>query len=352
MATTTVSDAVVVPQDDGTGLASKDPNSAAAVALLSDFNGTPGVRSGLGFTRDDANDQIDIGPGFAFIRDDSSSTGGSRGSGGNAQIQAGSATYDTELPAEQIYCVVVPTTVSVAVTDATSSDIWLNITDVTSQNAAEIRSSSGGGTTAEPSDTYLKLGNISDSGSGPATRSSDIKGPSSRIHLQTVTANSSAEVVLDDFASVVFSKYIIELSNVYPSNSGVDLNGRVSIDGGATFESGASDYSYVFKKFKPTGEFRSGDVGAPQIVLFENDGDNSNSNPGSDMTITISGTSSSTTNTFLKYDLSHWNAGDTEFVRMVGGAEYTSTDVVDALRFKYGSGNIAAGTFALYGLVT
>jgi len=161
MATQSVSDAVVTPQSQGTGLASNDDaNSAATVALLSKYRG--GEYHSLSFSGHDAtNDTVDVGPGYAFVRDDSGSTTNDRGTGGNAQAQStGASGFDTELPTEQVYLVVLPTAVTISCTDSTANKIWLNVTDVTSNNSVEIRSDGGGGTTAEPGDTFLTLGEV------------------------------------------------------------------------------------------------------------------------------------------------------------------------------------------------
>jgi len=157
MATQSISDAVVVPQDSGTGY-ERDTIDAAAVALLSEYQGGE-YRNGLQITNRDASaDTISIGSGYAFVRDDSSSTANSRSSSGSPQVQSTlSSGYDTSLPANPVYVVIVPSSTTVSVSDATLSQIWLNIVSVSNNNDVEIRSSSGGGTTAEPSDTYIKL---------------------------------------------------------------------------------------------------------------------------------------------------------------------------------------------------
>lgn len=176
MATTTVSDAVVIPQAKGTGLGSEDDNvDAAAAALLSAYSGGEYVGQGMDFSgHDGTNDQVDIGAGYCFIKDDSSSTSGSRGSGGNAQIQSTSSSgYDTEIPNNQVYLVIFPTSVTIDVSDSTLNQIWVNITDVTSNNSVEVRSDGGGGTTSEPSDTYLKLGEANPDDSSADTRASE-----------------------------------------------------------------------------------------------------------------------------------------------------------------------------------
>lgn len=178
MATTSVSDAVVVPQAKGTGLGSEDDQvDAAASSLLGEFTGDGEyVGGGMTFTGHDAtNDQIDVTSGYCFIEDDSTSTSGDRGSGGNPQIQSTSSSgYDTEIPNNQFYLVIFPTNVTnIDVSDSQLNKVWINITDVTSNNSVEIRTDGGGGTTTAPSDTFLKIGEANPDDSSQDTRAND-----------------------------------------------------------------------------------------------------------------------------------------------------------------------------------
>jgi len=186
MATQTISDAVVVPQSQGTGLAANDePNSAASLALLAEYRG--GEYHSLSFSNHDGtNGAVDVGPGYAFVLDDSGSTANDRGSGGNAQAQSTTTSgFDTELPTEQVYLVVLPTAVTISCTESTLNQIWLNVTDVTSDNSVEIRSDGGAGTTTEPSDTSLKLGEVN-----PNDDRADVN-----ENTDPATAHASVEIV-------------------------------------------------------------------------------------------------------------------------------------------------------------
>lgn len=173
MATTSPADAVVVPQAKGTGLGSEDDNiDAASSALLAGYLGGEYVGSGLQFQNHDAtNDTVDISPGYCFVVDDSTSTAGSRSAGGNPQVQSTSSSgYDTPLPNDPAYLVVLPTSVTVSCSANTLTSVWVNL-DVTANNGVELRTSSGGGTTAAPSDTFLKLGETNPDDSTADTRS-------------------------------------------------------------------------------------------------------------------------------------------------------------------------------------
>lgn len=353
MATTTVSDAVVVPQAKGTGLGSEDDNvDAASAALLAAHSGGEYVRLGMGFTRDDTNNEIDVGAGFCYIIDDSTSTGGSRGSGGNAQIQSTSSSgYDTEIPDDQVYLVIFPTTASVSVSDATASDIWVNITDVTSNNAVELRSSSGGGTTSAPSDTFIKLGNISDSGSGQATRSNDRKGDPAKIRLETQTASSASSVDFTTGINASFDRYVIEVTDVVPANDIVELWLRVSTDGGSSWKSGASDYAYHNNIFDSGGtNNKDSSSGDSKIILSGNISHGSAAGEGGTNTVKFSNPANGSLQQLFQWDSSFVvNDGDIASVR--GAGAYSTAEAINGIRFLFGSGNIESGTFSLYGVV-
>lgn len=177
MATTKVSDALVVPQAKGTGLSNEDdPIDAAIQSLLAGYDGDGEyVGSGMEFTAHDGIQKtVDVTTGHCFIYDDSSATGGSRSSSGNPQVQYSSSSgYDTEIPDNQVYMVLFPSDVTISCSPGRRNQIWVNITDVTSNNAVEVRSDGGVGTTAEPGSTYVKLGEANPDDSGADVRTSD-----------------------------------------------------------------------------------------------------------------------------------------------------------------------------------
>lgn len=215
MATTTVSGAYVAPQDPGTGLSSNaDPNNAAAVSLIGSHEQGGYVGVGLGFdSRDAGNDTITVGSGYCYIVDDSSSTTNSRGSGGNAQVESTvTSGYDTEVPANTVYVVVIPNSVTVDVSDSQTNQIWVNITSVSNNNQVEIRSDGGGGTTAEPSDTFLKLGDANPDDASADTRANPDPSPSYDALTINSFSNSSDVVGSTEIASDAVGTSELDLS--------------------------------------------------------------------------------------------------------------------------------------------
>lgn len=238
MTDTSVSDAVVFPQDDGTGVTddSEDFNSAAYFGLIARNVNGEYVANGLGFANiDTTNEQVDITAGHAFITDP-----------GN-QVQSGSQrTYDTSLPggSDMVYAVVLPTNVVDLNldTDATN-EIWLAV-DPASNDGVYLRHGSG---LNAPGDPSVKLGTVNTS-DGSTTRPNEgpvFKGPS--VEVDEITGgvtpspitdlvgphlyiNSGSLAVVDDWINDTGDTMLGDLS----FDVGADITGEVDSGSGTT----------------------------------------------------------------------------------------------------------------------
>lgn len=194
MATQPISDVNVGSQDLGTGLGDNvDPNSAGLLPLMGAGFGlrafvVANYAEGFGFvSRDGSADTVTVGTGLAFVVDDAAisptADDGQTYRNGDVAIQpaqTGTKPYDYahELAGDIVYAVEASSQTTVDVSSGQSNQIWLNITDLTSNNKVEIRSDGGGGATAEPSDTYLLLGTANPDGSASGdTRPNDYLSP-------------------------------------------------------------------------------------------------------------------------------------------------------------------------------
>lgn len=191
MATQTVTDAIAVPQDPGTGTSSKDDAISAAIdALMARYDGEGSyVDRGLAFANvDTTNDEVDVTAGEAFIEDDSTSTSNDRGSGGNPQVQSTSTSgYDTEIPENNAYLVVLPTDqTNLSLGTDNVNDVFLSV-DPTAQNSVTLHFGNGIST---PSDPSVTLGTVNTS-SGATTRSAD------KRTTGTVTASTGSTPATD-----------------------------------------------------------------------------------------------------------------------------------------------------------
>lgn len=173
MTDTNVSDAVVFPEDDGTGVSdgSEDYDSAGHFGLLSQHQGGSYVGNGLGFSNVDTNkNTVDVGSGHAFVEFDS------------VTVQSGSgSTYDTTLPDPIVMTIVLPTSVTITLDDGAENDVYL-ATDPTTNDGAYLRH---GSTVTAPSDPSVLIGTV-DTTDGGTTRANDNASPT----YDDVTANS------------------------------------------------------------------------------------------------------------------------------------------------------------------
>lgn len=169
MTDTTVSGAVVFPEDDGTGVTdgSEDYNSAGYFSLLAKYKGDgtyvaedSSGNATLQFANvDTTNETVDVESGYAYIMDSGTS------------VQAGSqTTYNTTLPNETPYVVILPNNeTGLGLGTDTGNDLWLAI-DPTSNDSVYIRHGSG---LSAPSDPSVKLGTVNSS-DGSTTRPNDL----------------------------------------------------------------------------------------------------------------------------------------------------------------------------------
>jgi hypothetical protein len=176
MTDTTISDAVVFPQDDGTGVSdgSEDYSSAAYFSALAKYQGYGSYvgedntgSATLQFNDiDTSNEQVDVGTGYAYIEE------------GSHTVQSGSqTTYDTTIPINTPYVVMLPSeVVNLGLGTDNVNDLWLAV-DPTSNDDVFIRHGNG---LSAPSVPSVKLGTV-DTASGATTRANDLSTTSNKL---------------------------------------------------------------------------------------------------------------------------------------------------------------------------
>lgn len=173
---------------------------------------------------------------------------------------------------------------------------------------------------------------------------------SSFILLQSQTASSSTSIdFTTPFDDSTYLYYLFTYTNVRPATDGVELRVRFSIDGGSSFLS--SSYRWVRKRFSSSS---GGDS------LGENDSDSKikicvdlgnavreglsgkaiyipSTNPGGDQS-----------SAFI-HDNTYRRDSGTMF-RNIGGAKNGTSSTINGIRWYMDSGNIATGTWKMYGV--
>lgn len=171
-----------------------------------------------------------------------------------------------------------------------------------------------------------------------------------RVLLETQTASNSSSI---DFTSNInsnYKKYEIEFINVIPQTDDVDLTLRVSTDGGSTFIT-SSDYSYItYGMNSSVSTFYASNASATSRIKFT--GDNMGNSTGESC--------SGIVNIYNPADTTNYKNLTATVVKRsslarfsqyeCGGSYIGSVSAINGIRFLAESGNIASGTFKLYGV--
>ena len=166
--------------------------------------------------------------------------------------------------------------------------------------------------------------------------------------LQLLTSGNAAGATLD-IALTSFTGYRgikILLIGITPQTDGAELYARYSSDGGGTFD--ATGYSYGYGLNAEGGHFPKGSSSANQIEMFENVG--SAATEGLNAAVELLGQTSTARWTQMFYSGSAVDSQATPvFAQVSGGGTRRTAQDTDAIRFLFSTGNIASGTYAVYG---
>jgi hypothetical protein len=170
------------------------------------------------------------------------------------------------------------------------------------------------------------------------------------VRIQTQIASSSAQIDFDIGFTSDFDEYVITLTNAIPATDGASISARFSEDAGATFKAGATDYVYGFAIGNVSGGANSGSSGDGGI-LVSGGMSNSATAGGCNGEIKIFGTSGASSNKHLTCLTS--SPAQTTFAENIfscAGRMKLDANAINAIRLLASSGNIASGTFTLYGV--
>jgi hypothetical protein len=164
----------------------------------------------------------------------------------------------------------------------------------------------------------------------------------------------SAVAALDISLTGGYQEYIIKFWALKPATDAVGLYLRTSTNGGSTFDSGASDYSWSGALVKATGSFRNA-TNQAQIEITDDQvgfgavGNSTNEN-GVYGEIHIFAPSDAAY-TLVSSESSYMGDDGTIRGTRISGVRQSAADV-DAIRLLFSSGNITSGKVQLYGVST
>jgi len=176
----------------------------------------------------------------------------------------------------------------------------------------------------------------------------------SMILLSTQTASSSASISFTSSIDSTYDSYVFKLINVQPATDNVILGLNFSTDGGSNYN--VTKTTTFFRAFHSEADSTSfGYVTAEDLAQSTSDQNimwniGNGADEASCSQIQFFNPSSTT---FVKHFIvrsADYAAADGAGDRFIAGYCNT-TSAVDAVRFQFSSGNIASGTFKLYGVV-
>lgn len=171
---------------------------------------------------------------------------------------------------------------------------------------------------------------------------------SAGAYILTKTASSSATIDFTDLPAG-FKAFEFVISGLAPATDGADFWIRTSngTGGAPSFDAGASDYSWCwFNSNDAAGSGADGNTSTTRIIVMTGLGNAANElsayrvriyNPSAAQFchINYSGTSTNTAGVFRQN---------------TGGGRRKSAAAVNAIRFMMDTGNIATGSFTIYGM--
>ena len=175
----------------------------------------------------------------------------------------------------------------------------------------------------------------------------------SLVLISTTTASSSGTISITSGIDSTYKEYIIKIINVHPGTDNQDFSFNLSADGGSNYN--VTKTSTFFNAYADEGDsdtslnyVAGSDLaqGTGFQRLFGIGGDNDQNSCGTLHLFDPSNT------TFVKHFIFVGNdcdPGDFSTNRFVAGYANT-TSAINAIQFKFASGNIDAGTFKLYGV--
>jgi hypothetical protein len=170
------------------------------------------------------------------------------------------------------------------------------------------------------------------------------------ISRQDLSAAASADFT--GFDATKYDSYMFVLGNVIPATDPAKLAIRTSNDGGSTYDAGATDYEHnVYSRdTSDAGDSiqSAGNTGDTAIQLTKGNVGGAAGEDGISGTVWVLAPHLAK-RTHIRGEVSYHNSIGETLVGDFGGIR-DAAEVVDAVRFLFGTGNIESGTITMYGV--
>jgi len=167
------------------------------------------------------------------------------------------------------------------------------------------------------------------------------------IKLATATASASATVDFTWLTSAYIA-YKVVFAHVAPASDGVSFYLRTSTDNGGAYDAGVSDYDWVALRWTGTTSAVSNDAADSEIELTGGATIGNASNENSSGCVILHNPTAALYGTATWLISTAFTTG--ALLCFSGSGRRLSAADVTAIRFLMSSGNIASGTFDLFGL--
>ena len=167
------------------------------------------------------------------------------------------------------------------------------------------------------------------------------------LWISTQTASASATVSFTGLNSQYFV-YVVMIKDLIPATDNTVLRMRTSTNGGASYDSGAADYGWIYYNAYNDIETTTYDASDSELELIPGVGNNTNERVNGTITLI---NPLGTAQRYVYWNLCSINASANKYHNEGMGKRLASADV-DAIQFSMSAGNIASGSFRLYGIRT
>ena len=201
----------------------------------------------------------------------------------------------------------------------------------------------------------MSLIKLNDRAVKDVTQFGSISSLGSLTHISTATASASASIEFTSGIDTTYKEYVFYYVNLHPSNDSVVLQFNLSTDSGSNYN--VTKTSTAFRAYHNEADSSSGlqymtanDLAQSTNFQPLNDANQSNDNDHSQSGFLHLFNPSDTT--FVKHFIArnaNIHAGNFALDGFIAGYGNT-TSAVDAIQFKYSSGNIDSGQILLFGV--
>lgn len=172
-------------------------------------------------------------------------------------------------------------------------------------------------------------------------------GSSAIVFISSQTASSSSSIDFTSGIDSTYSEYIVEMVNITPATDSASLTLVTDSNGGASFDVGATDYQETEIAVNSASLAGVVDTAEAYIGIAYTIGNAAEESYCG--TLRFFNPAGTTKYKIFVADGTHVdNAGNLK--RTLGGGARMNTAAINAIRFIMDSGNIASGTFNLYGV--